>query len=188
MGSNTSKSSGSEGLAPHSAHHAHQRIKDLVDLGSVLPNGIYPTAQQDYDLRVVRILILGRKLAPFYKGLPDPPDPVHPVTPVARTTLLEPPSPVGSSSMTTLAPSPGKHGTTTTPTTRPRSASSSGVVGTNARTTPLPRSTQHPGQNPLAERQIRLERMRLREQMLYNDAVECPICFLVSSVCMAKEV
>ena len=67
MGANNSKAS-STGDSTHSTHHAHQKIKDLVDLGSVLPNGLYSTAQQDYDLRCVRNLIVARKLAPFYKG------------------------------------------------------------------------------------------------------------------------
>jgi hypothetical protein len=43
--------------------------QDLVDLGSVFPNGLYKTAtEQDYDTRALTSLIKARKLAPFYKG------------------------------------------------------------------------------------------------------------------------
>jgi hypothetical protein len=66
MGANASKSSGkgskSAGRLPQ------QKIEDLVDLGSVFPNGLYTTTEQDYDPRIVRSLIIARKIAPFYKG------------------------------------------------------------------------------------------------------------------------
>ncbi|KAI9319928.1 hypothetical protein BX666DRAFT_1347009 [Dichotomocladium elegans] len=73
MGASSSKSGEAESCSSHSDHYA---ARDLVDLGSVYPNGLYPTTQQDYDLRSVRNLILIRKLAPFYKGLSEPPEPV----------------------------------------------------------------------------------------------------------------
>ncbi|KAI9315371.1 hypothetical protein BX666DRAFT_1860982 [Dichotomocladium elegans] len=43
-------------------------IEEQVDFGTVLPNGIYTSTQQDFDLRVVRRFICERRLAPFYKG------------------------------------------------------------------------------------------------------------------------
>lgn len=67
MGANTSKANDPENHSSHSS--THHKVKDLVDFGPVLPNGLYPTALQDYDLRCVRNLILSRKLAPFYKGI-----------------------------------------------------------------------------------------------------------------------
>ncbi|KAI8143987.1 hypothetical protein BJV82DRAFT_91700 [Fennellomyces sp. T-0311] len=159
MGANTSKATAGVD-ATHSTHHAHQKIKDLVDLGSVLPNGLYSTALQDYDLRCVRNLIVARKLAPFYKGLSDAP---HPVLP--NNKLLTPPVPVASASMSTVS-SASKRNITS----RPRSASSSSCNHNTASSQPPP--------PPPTERQLRIERMRLREKMLYNDAIECPICFL----------
>lgn len=47
---------------------AQHTIEESVDYGTTLPNGIYSATQQDYNLRIVRNLIVERKLAPFYKG------------------------------------------------------------------------------------------------------------------------
>jgi hypothetical protein len=58
---------------------------------------------------------------------------------------------------------------------RPRSASSSSVNGSGR---PIGQSL---AVDSAKERQRALiERMKAREKVLYNDAVECPICFLVS--------
>jgi hypothetical protein len=58
---------------------------------------------------------------------------------------------------------------------RPRSASSSSVNSTGRPT------GQSLAVDTAKERQRALvERMKAREKILYNDAVECPICFLVS--------
>lgn len=58
---------------------------------------------------------------------------------------------------------------------RPRSASSSSVNGSGRPT------SQSLAVDSAKERQRALiERMKAREKVLYNDAVECPICFLVS--------
>lgn len=53
---------------------AQHTIEESVDYGTTLPNGIYSATQQDYNLRIVRNLIVERKLAPFYKGLSDLPE------------------------------------------------------------------------------------------------------------------
>ncbi|KAI8997224.1 hypothetical protein BDB01DRAFT_845900 [Pilobolus umbonatus] len=126
----------------------HQKIEDLVDLGNVFPNGLYTATEQDYDPRIVRNLIIARKIAPFYKGLSDAPEPVSPT----------PPMPHSSSSTSTISnDSPKKISG------RSRSASSS----------------RKDNYDPYAERQrAYVEKMKQREKMLYNDPVECPICFL----------
>ncbi|KAJ3269213.1 SNF1-interacting protein [Borealophlyctis nickersoniae] len=50
-------------------------IKDItIDEGFLLPFGIYPSAPEDYDVTIVQRLIMERRLAPFYKGLPDADD------------------------------------------------------------------------------------------------------------------
>lgn len=68
MGANASKNSGK---STKSGRIQQQKIEDLVDLGAVLPNGLYTTTtQQDYDPKVTRSLIIARKIAPFYKGKP----------------------------------------------------------------------------------------------------------------------
>lgn len=44
------------------------KVHDTVDFGSVIPNGLYPTAEQAYDSQELLKLIKARKIAPFYKG------------------------------------------------------------------------------------------------------------------------
>ncbi|KAJ1951532.1 SNF1-interacting protein [Linderina macrospora] len=44
----------------------------VCDYGNLLPNGIYPEDVQDFDVKIVQKLILGRQLAPFYVGADDP--------------------------------------------------------------------------------------------------------------------
>ncbi|KAL0075237.1 hypothetical protein F4703DRAFT_1890529 [Phycomyces blakesleeanus] len=159
MGANTSRESGKS--TTQSMHHTHQKIEDLVDLGSILPNGLYPSTEQDFDSRSVRNLIMTRKLAPFYKGLSDAPEPVADSlsVPVPQTSL-------------SLVDS----------TTRPRSVSNSSRTRSGGPTTTRPRSASSSKRelaNVAKERQkLTMERMKQRERMLYNDAVECPICFL----------
>jgi hypothetical protein len=65
MGANNSRESTSSATSGASTP---QKYSDLVDLGSLLPCGIYPSAPQDYDYRSVRKLIIDRRIAPFYKG------------------------------------------------------------------------------------------------------------------------
>lgn len=40
----------------------------IIDFGSIIPLGLYEKNNDDYDLQVVRELILSKKLSPFYKG------------------------------------------------------------------------------------------------------------------------
>lgn len=129
---------------------------DQIDGGGLVPNGIY-TAPQDYDFRIVQRLILQRKLAPFYKGLEDCDDSED-----AHEEKLK---------LATLSP-PG-HST--------GGGSGSNGTGTNTNTTPSPPptssgkrtsghgSSQGHGNTP-----------QDLQSRLYQGAVECPICFLVS--------
>ncbi|KAJ2793339.1 SNF1-interacting protein, partial [Coemansia furcata] len=50
----------------------------VCDGGGLAPTGIYAEDAQDYDVKVVQRLILGRQLAPFYTGA-DEPDPADPL-------------------------------------------------------------------------------------------------------------
>lgn len=51
---------------------ARTRIKHppgtLVDHGHVMPQGIFATAEIDYDMSIVKHLIRKGQLAPFYEG------------------------------------------------------------------------------------------------------------------------
>ncbi|ORY01785.1 hypothetical protein K493DRAFT_298229 [Basidiobolus meristosporus CBS 931.73] len=47
-----------------------KKVASLVDGGGFTPNGVY-TAEQDFDHRVIRKLILDRRISPFYKGLAE---------------------------------------------------------------------------------------------------------------------
>ncbi|KAI8380927.1 uncharacterized protein BYT42DRAFT_564695 [Radiomyces spectabilis] len=179
MGANASKDNGKNA---HSVH-THQKIQDLIDLGSVLPNGLYPTTQQDYDPRIVRNLIIARQLAPFYKGLPDAPEPVAEEPP--KSTKLAVPVPQASSSHSSLDSKKSSDTAKLSIAGRPRSASSVGRPRQNVATLGRPRSVSQSKECrgpvvPPKERQQQsyIEKMRQREKMLYNDAVECPICFL----------
>jgi hypothetical protein len=66
MGANSSRESTT---SASSGASSPQQYSDLVDLGSLLPSGIYPNSQQDYDYRSIRKLIFDRRIAPFYKGI-----------------------------------------------------------------------------------------------------------------------
>lgn len=46
-------------------------LPSSFDGGKFEPQGIYPTAAQDYNHRIVHESILKRRLAPFYKGSDD---------------------------------------------------------------------------------------------------------------------
>ncbi|KAI8973535.1 hypothetical protein BDF20DRAFT_882906 [Mycotypha africana] len=195
-----------------------QKLEDLVDLGTVFPNGLYTATEQDYDARIVRKLIIQRKIAPFYKGLPDAPEPVTPtITTTAADTnniasLETATSSTGTSNTNDIHSGNDNNSNIPTPSTtitvsstpditklipKPvpqRSASSSSLLEVSAARTkntynnkPLPgrpRSQSHSKVNdvsydPYAERKKAfVEKMKQREKMLYNDAVECPICFL----------
>lgn len=89
----------------------------------------------------------------FLIGLPDAPEPVTDIAKLA--TLSPPPQPSSSTKSDRALSSPS-------PVNRPRSASSSRTY------------------DPYAEKQkAYMEKMKQIEKTLYNDAVECPICFLV---------
>lgn len=49
---------------------AKDRHDDTVDLGALIPQGVY-TGPQDFNHQIVAQLIIERKLAPFYRPLED---------------------------------------------------------------------------------------------------------------------
>ncbi|KAL7316907.1 SNF1-interacting protein [Mucor circinelloides] len=169
MGANASKQSGNS-KSSKSGRIPQQKIEDLVDLGAVFPNGLYPTTEQDYDPRILQKLIVQRKIAPFYKGLPDAPETV-----TAATLSPSLPVPQSSSSLSTISTSSSNTNVNTTAT----SSSSLPAVDSKPKTRPRSASQRDASYDPYIERKkAYLEKMKQREKMLYNDAVECPICFL----------
>ncbi|CEJ05119.1 hypothetical protein RMCBS344292_19067 [Rhizopus microsporus] len=151
MGANTSKSAGKN----KATTAYHQKFEDLVDLGAVFPNGLYPATEQDYDPRIVKSLIIARKIAPFYKGLPDAPEP--------KTETTDTLSPLSSLSEP-------EH----------NNNNNNNISGTVMNRSRSASSSSRARYDPYVERQkAYMEKMKQREKILYNDAVECPICFLV---------
>lgn len=67
MGANGSKDASSRSSSLQSIH-LKNKPQDLVDFGTVFPNGLYSTTPQDFDTRKLRQLILTRKISPFYTG------------------------------------------------------------------------------------------------------------------------
>ncbi|KAI9486394.1 MAG: hypothetical protein EXX96DRAFT_614225 [Benjaminiella poitrasii] len=178
MGANTSKGASGNTKKSNSPSRPSRQSKydDLVDLGAVFPNGLYTATEQDYDPRIVRNLIMARKIAPFYKGLSDAPETVTESESAATTTAtatmttqtsLSPPTlplPQSSTSLSTISAN-------NKPQVRPRSASFSKTMKDN--------NTNSTSYDPYLERKkAYADKMKQREKMLYNDAVECPICFL----------
>ncbi|GAB5586689.1 SNF1-interacting protein [Umbelopsis nana] len=168
MGANSSRESTG---STTSGASSPQKYSDLVDLGSLLPCGIYPNSPQDYDYRSIRKLIIDRRIAPFYKGLNDVPElEEDPPAPNGIVESLSVPVAMPQASSSTSTASAKKNPTMG----RPRSASSSSVNSAGRPT------SQSLAVDSAKERQRALiERMKAREKVLYNDAVECPICFLI---------
>lgn len=72
---------------------------------------------------------------------------------------------------------------TLSPQPLPQSSSSLSTISTDSpKRIGRPRSASSSSRNdPIADKKrLYVEKMKQREKMLYNDAVECPICFLVS--------
>lgn len=94
-------------------------------------------------------------------GLPDAPETV--TATITQTLSPNLPLPQSSSSLSTISTSSSNTTVDNKPKTRPRSA-----------------SQRDASYDPYVERKkAYVEKMKQREKMLYNDAVECPICFLV---------
>ncbi|ORX46810.1 hypothetical protein DM01DRAFT_1310911 [Hesseltinella vesiculosa] len=164
MGANSSKEN--QRTSNIQSIHFKSKSPEQVDFGTVFPNGLYSTAPQDYDARILRQFIIARKLSPFYKGLADAPEPVaadsvHTHSPLLAATTQPSPS---SSSLTRLQ----------------ASASLSSLVPPTTPQTGRPRSASNRSEkiSKHKEKELQAERKKLQEAMLYNDAVECPICFL----------
>lgn len=59
----------------------------IIDFGSINPLGLYDKCCDEYDLNIVRELILNRKISPFYKGLSNPLEQLPTTTTAAAATI-----------------------------------------------------------------------------------------------------
>jgi len=89
------------------------------------------------------------------------------------------PIPQSSSSLSTISTSSSI--TNANATASSLSVSAPTAADSKPKTRPRSASQRDASYDPYVERKkAHLEKMKQREKMLYNDAVECPICFLVS--------
>lgn len=136
----------------NSASSSRSHHDETVDYGFLVPQGVY-TGPRDWDQRVVTQLIIERRLAPFYRPLEDYDQSWDDEQILAARKVLTDPD--------AAPPEPGARTDTANaqvPASRPGSINSPRRPG----------SLKEPN--------------RIPEAMVYRDAVECPICFLVCSV------
>lgn len=143
---------------------------DHVDGGTLLPNGIY-SGPQDYDFRIVQRLIHQRKLAPFYKGLEDWDDSEDALEERAAAAAASASTSVSATSKPTPQQQQQQKGAHAH--SHSRSSSSQGHTRGN--------SSSHNNSQGYAERSMVADQER-EMRRLYQGAIECPICFLVSSL------
>ncbi|EWC47075.1 hypothetical protein DRE_03444 [Drechslerella stenobrocha 248] len=141
--------------------------EESIDGGYLVTVGVY-TGPEDYSLKIVRQLQIERRLAPFWKGIADHEDDWTDSQLVAAAQGLEIPD---ADADAALPPSPIKPNATsedlnrlTVPmATRSRSQSSSSSNNAAPVETNIPSRTVN--NRPI-------------EAVLYENASECPICFL----------
>ena len=138
---------------------------DHVDGGSLLPNGIY-SGPQDYDFRIVQRLIHQRRLAPFYKGLEDWDD--------SEDALEERAAAAASASVSATSKSTPQQQQQQQKGAHTHSHSHSFSQGHTRGN-----SSSHNNSQGYAERSMVADSER-EMRRLYQGAIECPICFLVS--------
>ncbi|KNC99067.1 uncharacterized protein SPPG_06016 [Spizellomyces punctatus DAOM BR117] len=150
-------------------------IADIrVDEGQVIPfkDGVYPNSPQDWDIQVVKRLIVERRMSPFYKGLaemtdkpeiaPTPTPPVSSGSTSRRASVV--PEGFSISARDGLAWTPARR----TSHDRQPSSSSSSTFSLKGK-----RSVSMPSQL-VAQESLSL----IRAEDLYKYPIECPICFL----------
>lgn len=147
---------------------ATKEKSDHVDGGTLLPNGIY-SGPQDYDFRIVQRLIHQRKLAPFYKGLEDWDD--------SEDALEERAAAAASASATVSATSKS----TPQQQQQQKGAHAHSHSHSSSQGHTRGNSSSHNNSQGYTERLMVADSER-EMRRLYQGAIECPICFLVSFV------
>ncbi|KAI9491426.1 hypothetical protein BDB00DRAFT_940339 [Zychaea mexicana] len=132
--------------------------REQFDRGSFQPQGLYPDSPADYCVKAVKKFIRDGKLAPFYRGLEDPPsfsittdqDIALAVTCCPRTTYMPP--------------------------AQPQDPGMQGLVGKLAGARKTIAAHQRKQHQPTDEAPP--------DSMAYSRVTECPICFLYYPICI----
>lgn len=135
----------------NSASSSRSHHDDTVDYGFLTPQGVY-TGPRDWNQQVVSQLIIDRRLAPFYRPLEEYDESWDDEQILAARKVF----PEQDAAAAEAGTRPDSGGTLLPP-SRPSSIN----------------SPRRPGSLK--------EPSRIPEAMIYRDAVECPICFLVRS-------
>jgi len=208
MGNTNGKQSGTSSPRHHSASSSsHPHIPRTFDGGSLGPHGIY-SHEPDYNPNHVIKYIRERRLAPFYKGLDDydeewtdyqlawmvregklpptsePPSPINPNLSLGA----RPPSNSSTPSLL-LPPAVDEHGNIVRPGS-PRSRGMS-IIESGSDTAihlsrPFPSTSgkdkrTRPRAQTIGSATTVPTRGKPLEAVVYRDAIECPVCFLVIS-------
>lgn len=155
----------------------------LIDGGHLHPQGLYSLrpAAQDYSHPVVKGLIIEKKLAPFYRGLEDYEDDWtdEQVGQGLKEVRQAQAAQAEQEAADELANAAGT--TMSLPTASGSSSSSSAIPATTtAGSIRKGLKIAVGGKDKKEEKERAAERER-KETRAYKGAVECPICFLVSS-------
>lgn len=133
----------------NSASSSRSHHDDSVDYGFLTPQGLY-TGPRDWNQQIVSQLIIDRRLAPFYRPLEEYEDSWDDEQILAARKVF------------------------------PEQDAASAEAGTrqDAGGAPLPPSRPSSINSPRRPGSLK-DPSRIPEAMVYRDAVECPICFLV---------
>ena len=196
MGNSNGRQSGASSPRHHSTSSTNHPVRTF-DGGSLSPHGIYP-GRPDYNPTHVLKYIRERRLAPFYKGLddyedgwtdyqlsyfvkegelpptPDPPSPVPSPLNSSSPSLLPPPS---DEQGNLHANSPRIRGMSFVEPSQQTSISSSTNVGVSTKDQRGRPRAQTTGSSTIVP-----TRGKPLEAVVYRDAIECPVCFLVLSL------
>lgn len=163
------------------ARHSQEEQIKQIDGGSLeLVGGIY-TAPQDWKKSVVRALQLARRMAPYYKGLDDYDETWsnEKLLSVLRVTL--PPTPINQALFSAIddtserSKSPSATQSSRGSPSRPSSFIETNSPGSSPTKTKRPRAVTMDSSSQIQS----VQRSRMPFGIvLYQNAVECPICFL----------
>jgi hypothetical protein len=195
MGNSNGRQSGVSSPRHQPPYATHHQVRTF-DGGSLSPHGVYP-GQADYNPTHVIKLIRERRLAPFYKGLDDYEDDWtdYQLSYMVRHGKLpptaDPPSPAPSrppSNSSTpsllLPPCVDDHGNLRPNSSRTRGMSfvENGQQTPNSPTLPNNDIRGRPRAQTTGSSSVVPTRTSQKplEAVVYRDAIECPVCFLVN--------
>ena len=208
MGNSNGRQSGNSSPRNQPVSSAPRAVRNF-DGGSLSPHGIYP-GQRDYNPTHVLKYIKERRLAPFYKGLDDYDDswtdyqlasmvkegklPPTPDSPGGVASTSQPPSSSSTPSLL-LPPSVDDHGNLGSSASRIRGMSlaessqlttESSASNLNFTTNKDKREAIRPRAQTVGSSTLLPTRGKPLEVVVYRNAVECPVCFLVFNLLNEK--